>query len=137
MLFRSQYLGIKKYFPKIQFITNIWVAYTLVYCFLALTGGYYPEDSIFNASYMAMVYSLAVGGILLTFFICSYIRYRAGFGFALSLVFIVSGTRKMRAPSPVTALSNSHFSSLVFCLSATPTFFHALYAMGSVRIQYA
>ncbi len=89
VLFARQYLGIKKYFPKIQFITNIWVAYTLLYCFLALTGGYYPEDSIFNASYMAMVYSLSVGGILLTFFICSYLRYRAGFGFALFFTYAV------------------------------------------------
>lgn len=89
VLFARQYLDIKNYFPKIQFITNVWVAYTLVYCFLALTGGYYPEDSIFNAQSMAMVYSLSVGAILLTFFICSYIRYRAGFGFALFFTYAV------------------------------------------------
>lgn len=89
VLFARQYLGIKKYFPRIQLITNIWVAYTLVYCFLALTGGFYPEDSLLNASGIAMVYSLAVGVILLTFFVCSYLRYRAGFGFALFFTYAV------------------------------------------------
>ena len=89
VLFARQYLGIKKYFPKIQVITNIWVAYTALYCFLALTGGYYPEDAIFSAQAMAMIYSLSVGLILLTFFVCSYLRYRAGFGFALFFTYAV------------------------------------------------
>ncbi len=89
VLFARQYLGIKKHFPRIQVVINIWIAYTLVYCFLALTGGFYAEDALLDASMMAKIYSLSVGGILLTFFVCSYLRYRAGFGFALFFTYAV------------------------------------------------
>ena len=89
VLFARHYLGIKTYFPRIQFVTNIWIAFTLLYCFLALTGGFYAEDAMFSASSMAKVYSLSVGLILLTFFVCSYLRYRAGFGFALFFTYAV------------------------------------------------
>jgi serine phosphatase RsbU (regulator of sigma subunit) len=89
VLFARHYLGIKKNFPKIQFITNLWIVYAIFYCVIAITGGFYPADSLFNARYFAMPYSVAVGLILITFFICSYLRYRDGFGFALYFTYAV------------------------------------------------
>lgn len=89
VLFARQYLGIRIYFPKIYLLTNLWVAFALFYCFLALTGAFYPADTIYPASTFAMAYSGAVGVILLTLFGCSYARYRAGFGFALFFTYAV------------------------------------------------
>ena len=89
VLFARQYLGIQKNFPKIYLLTNIWIAYALLYCFLAATGGFYGVDSLLNARFFAMPYSVSVGVILITFFVCSYLRYREGFGFALYFTYAV------------------------------------------------
>ena len=89
IIFARQYLNIKKYFPKIQIITNVWIAYAVMYGFLAATGEFYKEDTFFSAAIIAPTYSIAVGGILLTLFVCSYLRYRAGFGFAIFFTYAV------------------------------------------------
>ena len=89
ILFARQYLGIKTYFPKIQFVTNIFIVYALVYCFAALTGGFYGETMAVIGQWVAKTYSVMVGAILLTFFICSYLRYRAGFVFALFFTYAI------------------------------------------------
>ena len=89
ILFARQYLGIKKFFPKIQLITNIFIAYALTYCFLALTGGFYNENMIVASQWIAKTYSVVVGLILLTFFICSYLRYRDGFRSALFFTYAI------------------------------------------------
>lgn len=89
VLFARQYLGIKKYFPVIYQATNVWIGFALLYCYLALTGAFYPADTIYPASAFSTVYSVAVGCVLLAFFVCSYLRYRAGFGFALFFTFAV------------------------------------------------
>ncbi len=89
VIFARQYLNIKKYFPKIQIITNIWIAYAVIYCFLAATGEFYKENTFFSPSIIAPAYSIAVGAVLMTFFVCSYLRYRAGFGFAIFFTYAV------------------------------------------------
>ena len=89
VIFARQYLNIKKYFPKIQILTNIWIAYAVLYGFFAVTGEFYKEDTFLNPSIIAPTYSIAVGGVLLTFFVCSYLRYRAGFRFAIFFTYAV------------------------------------------------
>lgn len=89
VVFARHYLGIKKNFPKIHFVTNLWIAYALFYGISASVGGFYSHDALLNAKYFAMPYSVAVGLILITFFVCSYIRYRDGYGFALYFMFAV------------------------------------------------
>lgn len=89
VLFARQYLGIQKNFPKIYLLTNIWIAYAVLYCFFAATGGFYSTDSLLNVRFFAGPYSVSVGVILITFFVCSYLRYREGFGFALYFTYAV------------------------------------------------
>ena len=89
VLFARQYLGIQKNFPKIYLLTNIWIAYAMLYCFFAATGGFYGTDSLLNVRFFAGPYSVSVGVILITFFVCSYLRYREGFGFALYFTYAV------------------------------------------------
>ena len=89
VLFARQYLGIQKNFPKIYLLTNIWIAYAMLYCFFAATGGFYSTDSLLNVRFFAGPYSVSVGVILITFFVCSYLRYREGFGFALYFTYAV------------------------------------------------
>ena len=60
-----------------------------MYGFLAATGEFYKEDTFFSAAIIAPTYSFAVGGILVTLFVCSYLRYRAGFGFAIFFTYAV------------------------------------------------
>jgi serine phosphatase RsbU (regulator of sigma subunit) len=89
VLFARQYLGIQKNFPKIFLATSVWIAYALLYCFLAATGAFYSADSLANPRFFAMPYSISVGLILITFSVCSYLQYRAGSGFALYFTFAV------------------------------------------------
>ena len=89
VFFARQYLGIKTHFPKIQWISNIWIAFTLFYGFLALTGAFYPADTPFSVNGFTRVYSVSVGLILLMLFVCSYRRYKAGFGFAIFFTYAV------------------------------------------------
>lgn len=89
VLFARQYLGIQKNFPKIFLLTNIWIAYAVLYGCLAATGGFYSADSFINPRFFALPYSASVGILLITFSICSYLRYRDGFGFALYFTFAV------------------------------------------------
>ncbi|MFM7632343.1 MAG: SpoIIE family protein phosphatase [Betaproteobacteria bacterium] len=89
VLFARQYLGIQKNFPRIFLLTNIWIGYALLYCFIAATGGFYAADSLLNVRFFPIPYSVSVGLILITFFVCSYLRYRDGFGFALYFTFAV------------------------------------------------
>ena len=56
---------------------------------LALTGGFNPEDSPFSAILVSGIYSVSVGVMLLVLFVCSYLRYRAGFNFAIFFTFAV------------------------------------------------
>lgn len=90
VLFGRQYLDIKKNFPKVHFLTNIWIVYTILYCLIALTGGFYfLERFIDPQKFFAVPYSVFVGMILVTFFVCSYLRYREGFGFAIYYTYAV------------------------------------------------
>jgi serine phosphatase RsbU (regulator of sigma subunit) len=89
VLFARQYLGVKKYFPKIYILSNLWIAYALFYAFLALTGSFYTADTWFPAPPIAVAYSSSVAVILLCLFVCSYLRYRAGFGFAIFFTYAV------------------------------------------------
>ena len=89
VLFARQYLGIKTFFPNIHVLTNLWIAYTLFFAYLALTGGFNPEDSPFSAILVSGIYSVSVGVVLLVLFVCSYLRYRAGFNFAIFFSFAV------------------------------------------------
>lgn len=89
VLFARQYLGIKKHFPKVYVLSNLWIAYALFYAFLAMTGSFYGKQAFFSAAPIALAYSFSVALILLSFFICSYIRYRSGFGFAIFFTYAV------------------------------------------------
>ena len=89
VLFARQYLGIKTFFPNIHVLTNLWIAYALFFAYLALTGGFNPEDSPFSAILVSGIYSVSVGVVLLVLFVCSYLRYRAGFNFAIFFTFAV------------------------------------------------
>ena len=89
VLFARQYLGIKKYFPKIYALSNLWIVFAASYGYLALTGGFNAEDAWLSATAVARVYSVSVGVVLMVLFICSYLRYRAGFGFAIFFTFAV------------------------------------------------
>ena len=88
-MFARQYLGIKTYFPIIHIITNVWIAFALFYGFLALTGAFYPADTPFPVNAFSRVYSVSVGAMLLLLFGCSYLRYKAGFGFAIFFTYAV------------------------------------------------
>lgn len=84
VLFGRQYLEIKQYFPKIYVLTNIWIAYAVLYMAFALTGGLYElEKFVDPLKFFSIPYSVAVGVILITFFVCSFLRYRKGFVFAI------------------------------------------------------
>ncbi|MEB3213514.1 MAG: 7TM-DISM domain-containing protein, partial [Leptolyngbyaceae bacterium] len=89
VLFARQYLGIQSNFPRIFYITNVWIAYAMLYGFLAATGAFYSVDSFVNSKFFAMPYSISVGVILITFSVCSYLQYREGSGFALYFTFAV------------------------------------------------
>ena len=89
VLFARQYLGIKKYFPKVYVLSNLWICYALFYAFLAMTGLFYSKQSFFPAAPVALAYSFSVALILLCFFVCSYLRYRNGFGFAIFFTYAV------------------------------------------------
>jgi len=89
IMFARQYLGIKTYFPIIHIITNVWIAFALFYGFLALTGAFYPADTPFSVNGFSRVYSVSVGAMLLLLFGCSYLRYKAGFGFAIFFTYAV------------------------------------------------
>lgn len=89
-LFARQYLGIKQNFPKIYFLTNIWVAYVVLYCVLMLSGGFYVlEEYIDLQKYFALPYAAIVALLLLTFFACSYLRYRDGFTFSIYFTYAI------------------------------------------------
>ena len=89
VLFARQYLCIKTFFPNVYRLTNLWIAYALFFAYLALTGGFNPEDSPFSAILVSGIYSVSVGVMLLVLFVCSYLRYRAGFNFAIFFTFAV------------------------------------------------
>ena len=89
VLFARQYLGIKKYFPKIYLLTNLWIAFAATYGYLALTGGFNTDDSLLAVTLVTRIYSVSVGVVLMVLFVCSYLRYRAGFGFAIFFTFAV------------------------------------------------
>jgi len=89
-LFARQYLNIKQHFPKIYFLTNIWIAYAVLYCLLMLTGGFYfLENYIDLQKFFALPYALSVALMLLTFFVCSYIRYREGLVFSIYFTYAI------------------------------------------------
>ena len=89
-LFARQYLGIKQYFPKIYLLTNIWVAYVVIYCVMMLSGGFYVlEQYIDLQKYFALPYTAFVALLLLTFFVCSYLRYRDGFSFSIYFTYAI------------------------------------------------
>lgn len=89
-LFARQYLNIKQHFPKLYFLTTIWVAYAVVYCLLMLTGSFYfLENYIDLQKFFALPYALSVGFLLITFFACSYLRYREGFVFSIYFTYAI------------------------------------------------
>ena len=89
VLFARQYLGIKKFFPKVQAVSNLWIAFALFYGVLTLVGAFYPADTPFSANGFSRTYSVSVGLMLLMLFVCSYLRYKAGFGFAIFFTYAV------------------------------------------------
>jgi serine phosphatase RsbU (regulator of sigma subunit) len=89
-LFARQYLGIKQYFPKIYLLTNIWIVYVVLYCAMMLSGGFYVlEQYIDLQKYFALPYTAFVALLLLTFFVCSYLRYRDGFVFSIYFTYAI------------------------------------------------
>ncbi|MEB3213515.1 MAG: SpoIIE family protein phosphatase [Leptolyngbyaceae bacterium] len=89
-LFARQYLNIKQYYPKLYVLTTIWVAYAVVYCLLMLTGSFYfLENHIDLQKFFALPYALSVGFLLITFFVCSYLRYREGFVFSIYFTYAI------------------------------------------------
>ena len=89
VLFARQYLGVKKYFPKIYALSNAWIAYALFFAYLTITGVFYDAHSFFPATPVAMIYTCGVALVLFCFFVCSYLRYRDGFGFAIFFTYAV------------------------------------------------
>ena len=89
VLFARQYLGIKEHFPKVYLLSNLWVAFALFFAFLSLTGAFYDSHPVFAAPTIALAYSFSVAVILLSLFVCSYLRYRNGFGFAIFFTYAV------------------------------------------------
>jgi len=89
-LFAGQYLGIKQYFPRVYLLTNIWVTYAVIYCLLMLTGGFYfLENHVDLQKFFALPYAVSVSLLLITFFVCSYLRYREGFVFSIYFTFAI------------------------------------------------
>ena len=89
VLFARQYLGIKKHFPKVYVLSNLWIGYAVFYAFLAMTGAFYDAHPVLPAAPIALTYSISVALMLLCLFVCSYLRYRNGFGFAIFFTYAV------------------------------------------------
>jgi len=89
VLFARQYLGIRRHFPKIYSFSNLWVMFALLHGYLSLSGRFYPEDTLITAPSIAMAYGISVAVMLITLFVCSFLRYRAGFGFAIFFSFAI------------------------------------------------
>lgn len=89
VLFARQYLGIQQHFPKIYAFSNLWVMFALLHGFLSLSGSFYPQDALITAPSIAMVYGISVAFMLITLFVCSFLRYRDGFGFAIFFSFAI------------------------------------------------
>lgn len=89
-LFAREYLGIKRYFPKIYLLTNIWLVFAVVYCLMMLSGGFYVlEEYIDLKKFFGLPYATSVAILLLSFFVCSYLRYRDGFVFAIYFTYAI------------------------------------------------
>lgn len=82
VLFARQYLGIHIHFPRFQVVINYWMAFVVIFGTCALTGVFYWPQLVPWVPTLAVVYSLSVTGVLMSLFVCSYLRYRSGFGFA-------------------------------------------------------
>jgi serine phosphatase RsbU (regulator of sigma subunit) len=89
VLFARQYLGIQRHFPKIYILSNLWVMFALLHGYLSLSGRFYVEDPMISAPNIAMAYGISVAVMLITLFVCSFLRYRAGFGFAVFFSFAI------------------------------------------------
>ena len=89
VMFARQYLGIKHYFPKIYSLSNLWILFTLFVGYLNLSGYFYSAESSFSARFFMTAYGISVASVLISLFVCSYLRYRDGFSFAIFFTFAI------------------------------------------------
>ena len=89
VLFARHYLGIKHHFPKIYILSNLWIVYAIANFFLIFSGVFYQADFAFASFPLFKIYAISVGILLVVLFTCSYLRYRAGSGFALYFTFAI------------------------------------------------
>ena len=89
VMFARQYLGIKYYFPKIYSLSNLWILFAVLVGYLNLSGYFYSAESSFSARFVMTAYGMSVASVLITLFVCSYLRYRDGFGFAIFFTYAI------------------------------------------------
>lgn len=82
VVFARQFLGVKVFYPALHQITNGWIAFVILFGISSLTGVFYWPSVAPVVPTLALVYSFSVALILVSLFVCSYLRFRSGFGYA-------------------------------------------------------
>ena len=82
VMFARQFLGVKVFYPVLHKVTNGWIAFVTLFGIFSLTGVFYWPRVVPFVPTLALIYSFSVALILVSLFVCSYLRFRSGFGFA-------------------------------------------------------